>query len=60
MYSHYTYARFIIQTINTGVIYVNIPKQFTEAKLLVTFSVTTWQAHVKVSFTDGQTCDSKE
>jgi len=51
---------FIVQTINAGAIYINISKQFKETKLLATFTVTTWQTHVKVSFTDAQTYDLKK
>jgi len=51
---------FLIQTINTGAIYINILKHFKEAKFLATFIAAIWQTHVKVSFTDAKIYDLKK
>jgi len=59
MYSYYIYVS-LYRLLTLRAIYINIPKQFKEAKLLTTFTAITWQTHVKVSFTDAQTYDLKK
>jgi len=58
MYSHYIYVS-LYKLLMLGQ-FIYIPKQFKEAKLQATFNATTWQTHVKVSFTDAQTYDLKK